>query len=39
MYINYAHQIPPNLDFASPRAKLKLKLKKIKIMKQKVNPN
>ena len=27
MYINYAHQIPPNLDFASPRAKLKLKIK------------
>ena len=38
MYINYAHQIPPNLDFASPRAKLKLKTK-IKITKQKVNPN
>lgn len=38
MYINYAHQIPPNLDFASPRAKLKQKTK-IKIMKQKVNPN
>ena len=38
MYINYAHQIPPNLDFASPRAKLKLKTK-TKVTKQKVNPN
>ena len=38
MYILYAHQIPPNLDFASSRAKLKLK-KKIKIPTQKVNPN
>ena len=38
MYALYAHQIPPNLDFASPRAKLKLKTK-IKITTQKVNPN
>ena len=38
MYINYAHQIPPNLDFASPQAKLKLKTK-TKITKQKVNSN
>ena len=38
MDILYAHQIPPNLDFASPWAKLKLKTK-IKITKQKVNPN
>ena len=38
MYILYAHQIPRNLDFASPRAKLKLKTK-IKITIQKVNRN
>ena len=38
MYVLYAHQIPPNLDFASPRAKLKLKTK-TKVTKQKVNPN
>ena len=38
MYVLYAHQIPPNLDFASPRAKLKLKTK-VKTMKQKVNLN
>ena len=38
MYVLYAHQIPPNLDFASPRAKLKFKTK-TKVTKQKVNPN
>ena len=38
MYINYAHQIPPDLDFASPRVKLKQKAK-TKVTKQKVNPN
>ena len=38
MYINYAHQIPPNLDFASSRAKLKLKTK-TKVTKQKLNLN
>ena len=38
MYIIYAHQTPPDLDFASPRAKLKLKTK-TKVPKQKVNPN
>ena len=38
MYILYGHQILPNLYFASPVAKIKLKTK-IKITKQKVNPN
>ena len=27
MYVLYAHQIPPNLDFASPQTKVKLEKK------------